>query len=179
MKNTNKNAQRPYWALFLFPFKLFQKLFLNFQSSIPVWSYSGLIIIIFTILYPPTSYSKKSYPFSKRESKTTCFLQKVIDGDTVIAICDKRHLHIRLQGIDAPESLQYPWGKQSTLALQKYLPNKFYLQPTGIDKYKRQLGILYNQNHENINLKMVKTGWAFAYRYKNTEKKYKECRKIC
>ena len=94
---------------------------------------------------------------------------KIIDGDT-IHINKKK---IRLHGIDAPEINQqcilktkkWDCGKQSTLELKNLIKNQFVeCIITEKDQYKRDIGICY-VNKINLNKKMVKKGWAIAYRY--------------
>ncbi len=42
-----------------------------------------------------------------------CFLIRVVDGDTLVADCDKVSTKLRLIGIDAPELAQEAWGLKS------------------------------------------------------------------
>ena len=106
-----------------------------------------------------------------------------IDGDT-IKIENKK---IRLHGIDAPEIKQlcqrtflsififsfqenYKCGEISKKKLEKYVKNNIIkCKVEGIDGYKRILGTCY-KNTININSRMVRNGYAVAY--KKYSKKY-------
>ena len=94
---------------------------------------------------------------------------KIIDGDTIHVENNK----IRLHGIDAPELNQncnyknkdWECGQQSKNFLIQLIDSyEVNCQVTGVDKYKRYIGICY-VNKLNINKMMVKNGWAIAYRY--------------
>ncbi len=100
-----------------------------------------------------------------------------IDGDT-IKIKNKK---IRLHGIDAPEIKQlcqrtflsififsfqenYKCGEISKKKLEKYVKNNIIkCKVEGIDRYKRILGTCY-KNTININSRMVRNGYAVAYK---------------
>ena len=116
----------------------------------------------------------------------------IIDGDT-IRINNKK---IRLHGIDAPEIKQlcqkvflsiffisfeknYKCGELSKKKLENYIKNNtIRCKIEGIDRYKRILGTCF-KNTININSRMVRNGYAVAY--KKYSKKYltaeKEARK--
>ena len=94
---------------------------------------------------------------------------KVIDGDTIILNNNK----IRLHGIDAPEKNQicknikntpYKCGISSKKALIKILgSNLVHCKKKGRDRYSRIIGVCF-VNDTDVNQKMVKLGWALAYR---------------
>lgn len=87
----------------------------------------------------------------------------VVDGDTVKVIDDyKKQYKIRLDQIDAPEAKQ-AFGQKS----KQYLSNLVFRKKVSIewnskDRYGRILGTLYYQR-ENVNYRMVKDGYAWAY----------------
>jgi len=101
----------------------------------------------------------------------------VSDGDTVkLETAEGAKLKIRLYGIDAPEMEKIsrrtgtvskpgqPFGEEAYEALKsKMLDSKVKVDIMAIDRYKRMVGIVYLDN-KNINLEMVKEGWAWAYR---------------
>jgi endonuclease YncB( thermonuclease family) len=101
----------------------------------------------------------------------------VSDGDTFkIGTIEGTRLKIRLYGIDAPETEKInrstgmiskqgqPYGEEAFGALKsKILGKKVRVDIIDIDRYKRMVGIVY-LNDRNINLEMVKEGWAWAYR---------------
>ena len=99
----------------------------------------------------------------------------VSDGDTITVLddMDKGRFRIRLDKIDAPEQKQcfginaknhlvsLIFGKQVKVIYRKK------------DRYKRILGIVYLQEKE-INLQMVKDGFAWHYSYFDNTKSYIE-----
>ena len=107
----------------------------------------------------------------------------VVDGDT-IKLGD---IKIRFSGIDAPEMKQlcqrtflsififsfnknYKCGEISKKKLQDYTKNyNISCKVEGIDRYNRILGTCY-KNKININSRMVRLGYAVAY--KKYSKKY-------
>ena len=93
----------------------------------------------------------------------------IIDGDTIHINKNK----IRLHGIDAPETKQkclinnkeWSCGKNATKALKKIISDQIVnCKIIDKDKYNRLIGICF-ANNININKKMVRNGWAIAYRY--------------
>jgi micrococcal nuclease len=102
---------------------------------------------------------------------------QVSDGDTVkLETAEGIKLKIRLYGIDAPEMEKInrrtgtvskpgqPYGEEAYKALKsKMLDSKVKVEVMAIDRYKRMVGIVYLDS-KNINLEMVKEGWAWAYR---------------
>jgi endonuclease YncB( thermonuclease family) len=135
-----------------------------------------ILLIIFSIaaiICLPTT------PLLTRESIRTVdgIVTQVSDGDTVkLETTEGTKLKIRLYGIDAPEmekinrrtgtvsKLGQPYGEEAYEALKsKMLDSKVKVDIIAIDRYKRMVGIVYLDN-KNINLEMVKEGWAWAYR---------------
>lgn len=107
---------------------------------------------------------------------------KVVDGDS-LELNGKR---IRLVGIDAPELFQtchdaagkkYDCGKKSQAFLKSLILNaqqkkqKIHCRSEGKDIYNRNLSVCY-AGKLNLNLEMIKNGWAVCYRsetYAKTE----------
>ena len=101
---------------------------------------------------------------------------EVTDGDTInLKTPEGTILKVRLYGIDAPETEKYsrrtgriskagqPYGEEAYRALEsKVLGKKAKVDIIDIDRYKRMVGIVYLDSG-NINLEMVKEGWAWAY----------------
>jgi micrococcal nuclease len=102
---------------------------------------------------------------------------KVTDGDTIqVKTPEGTILKVRLYGIDAPETEKYsrrtgriskagqPYGEGAYRALEsKVLDKRVRVDIVDIDRYKRMVGIVSFGNR-NINLEMVKEGWAWAYK---------------
>ncbi len=101
---------------------------------------------------------------------------KVSDGDTVnLETPEQTILKVRLYGIDAPETEKVnnrtsaisktgqPYGEEAKNALEKkVMGKKVKLDILDIDKYRRMVGIIYIEDR-NINLEMVREGYAEAY----------------
>tara|TARA_A100000164_G_C21652879_1_gene651124 strand:- start:136 stop:639 length:504 start_codon:yes stop_codon:yes gene_type:complete len=135
-----------------------------------------LISIIFLISF-----------LTSAKSEVISGIARIIDGDTIKI--DNRK--VRLHGIDAPEIKQlcqriflsisfisfeknYECGEVSKKKLESYVKNNLIkCKIEGIDRYKRILGTCY-KNTININSRMVRNGYAVAYkkyskRYLNLE----------
>lgn len=87
------------------------------------------------------------------------------DGDTVRVNRGGETTTVRLACIDAPEMAQAPYGQQSKAQLQSWLPTgtTVSLRPVDVDRYDRLVAEVFSQN-TNINLSMVQSGHAVAYR---------------
>lgn len=90
---------------------------------------------------------------------------RVTDGDTFTLRYSGFGEHIiRLHGIDAPEWNQ-PFGSASSRALSQKISGKTVtVLIEDIDSYGRLVGTVYYEG-ENINLNMVKEGYAWWYKY--------------
>jgi endonuclease YncB( thermonuclease family) len=87
------------------------------------------------------------------------------DGDTVRVMEGSQRLTIRLACIDAPETAQRPYGAASRQRLQELAPvgSVVSLRPQTTDKYGRTVAEVF-RNGQNVNLAIVSSGQAFAYR---------------
>ena len=114
---------------------------------------------------------------------------RIVDGDTVVI----NNKSIRLQGIDTPEIKQtcrddsgqnYDCGIYAKIKLKQIINNNNVECSRGsIDKYGRQLSYCYvrsnkkgSNNRTNINLELVKQGYAYAYKHGNLFLSYYELR---
>ena len=103
-------------------------------------------------------------------------VSKVSDGDTMqITTPERTKLRVRLYGVDAPETPKIdpqtrridkpgqPYGKESWKALEGKIKRKMVkLDIVDIDEYQRVVGIVWIGDR-NINLEMIKEGYAEAY----------------
>ena len=90
-------------------------------------------------------------------------VKTVHDGDTVTCVKPNGTIQkIRLSGIDAPE-LNQRFGQRSTERLKHLLGGDLVrVERKGFDQYGRLLATLFRKS-QNINLDMVKEGWAWVY----------------
>lgn len=91
-------------------------------------------------------------------------LVSIGDGDTIRVRRDASLITVRLACIDAPETAQHPQGEQARLWLRRRLPvgAPVMLEIKTVDRYGRSVAEVYSG--QNINLAMVRSGQAFAYR---------------
>ena len=91
-------------------------------------------------------------------------LARVVDGDTIQVVLDSGPITIRLHGIDTPERRQ-PLGGAATKALRSLVEGKVLeIEPVEqSDGYGRMVAKVLVQG-DDINARMVETGYAWAYR---------------
>lgn len=89
---------------------------------------------------------------------------KIVDGDTVVVrTVNNIKMKIRLSGIDAPERKQ-AHGINAANFLKKLIFSKIVnVHISNKDRYKRHIGTVFLKK-TNINLELVRTGNAWAYR---------------
>jgi micrococcal nuclease len=94
---------------------------------------------------------------------------RVFDGDTIKAVGYDIEIKVRLVGIDAPETSKgkrkpgQPFGRKAEKHLAALVLNKTVdIKGYGSDRYGRILAGIYIDD-KNINLEMVKTGYAEVY----------------
>lgn len=89
---------------------------------------------------------------------------RVSDGDTIVvqgAIGDP--VKVRLYGVDTPESKQV-FGTQATrYTAQQVLHKDVRVDKRDIDRYGRVVAIVYAENGEILNEKLVENGHAWVY----------------
>jgi micrococcal nuclease len=87
------------------------------------------------------------------------------DGDTFRAKVGNETVTVRLACIDAPETGQSPWGKQSADTLKQLLPTgqSINIRTVEKDKYGRTVAEIFKDN-QSVNLQMVTGGHAVVYR---------------
>ena len=91
---------------------------------------------------------------------------KIVDGDTFIGLTnDKKEVHFRLQGIDAPEKGQPFSGKSkeklAELIAGKYVGIKAQQNP---DRYGRLIVWAYTPEGKDVSAEMLKTGFSWHFR---------------
>lgn len=102
---------------------------------------------------------------------------RVSDGDTLkLETPEGTKLKVRLYGIDAPETEKVsrktgaiskpgqPFGEEASRALESKISGRnVKVDIIAVDLYRRMVGIIYLDGR-NMNLEMVREGWAWAYR---------------
>jgi micrococcal nuclease len=131
---------------------------------------SILILLLLSILL-----IFNTFPTSHAIIRTvTGTVTRVSDGDTIhLTTPEQTLLKVRLYGIDAPETDKInhqtgkvnipgqPYGEESSKALEnKIMDKKVKVDILDIDKYRRMVGMIY-LNDRNINLEMVREGYAY------------------
>jgi micrococcal nuclease len=115
----------------------------------------SIVILLISVLLPVPSHA------SIRTIEGTVI--SVSDGDTFkLETSEGTKVKVRLYGIDAPEKKQ-PYGNEAFDALKsKILRQGVTVDVVTIDRYKRTVGIV-SLNGRNINIEMIREGWAWAY----------------
>lgn len=101
------------------------------------------------------------------------YITAITDGDTVKVLKDNKEMKIRLAHIDAPESKQ-AFGSAAKLKLSEKIFNKWVaLEILNTDRYQRTIAIIKYKGR-NINLEMVKEGYAWHYKHFSKEQIYED-----
>ena len=139
-------------------------------SSIKGFLILYLLAVLSTLLLACPSFAREPI------RTVTGTVTKVSDGDTIhVTTPEKTKLRVRLYGMDAPETPKInkrtghinkpgqPYGEESWKALDaKIMGRQVRLDIIDIDRYKRMVGVIWIGNR-NINLEMVREGFAEAY----------------
>ena len=97
---------------------------------------------------------------------------QLYDGDTLKAVRNNTEIRVRLVGIDAPETsrkegqIGQPYSQMATIFLGGLILNKTVdIKIYGQDRMGQTLGVVFADG-KNVNLEMVKAGFAEVYRGK-------------
>ncbi|HDZ23649.1 MAG TPA: hypothetical protein ENH70_03830 [Desulfobacteraceae bacterium] len=120
---------------------------------------SAIVLVFFVLLCLPISLHAAQFT-----------VEEVLDGDMIRATGHGTEITVRLAGIDAPElcpqdnDLAQPFSAEAKQYLEKLVLNKrVSLRSYGEKRY----GIFWGEiflGKKNINLEMIRTGYAEAYR---------------
>ena len=95
----------------------------------------------------------------------------ISDGDTIKLITNNKQIKIRLFGIDAPERDQEFGTKSKEVLSSLIFKKEVKLITKSKDQYGRTLGTIFLED-TNINLEMVKTGYAWVYKKYNKDSEF-------
>lgn len=111
-----------------------------------------------------TASSATPAPTALINSRQLDQVVSVGDGDTIRATSNGKTLTIRLACVDAPETAQTPWGKDSTFRLKQLLPagQNITLRVINTDRYGRTVAEV-SKGNTSVNLQMVQEGQAAVY----------------
>lgn len=92
------------------------------------------------------------------------YVVAIADGDTFTLLTEqKQQVKIRLFGIDCPEKKQ-PFGNVAKQKLSALIFNKNVVaKQIDIDRYKRTVAIVYDNENKCVNEEMLKSGLAWHY----------------
>ena len=94
---------------------------------------------------------------------------RVLDGDTIEVLQEKKPVRVRLLNIDAPEKKQ-AYGSWSTNQLKDLIAGQpVTVTYTQKDRYGRVLGRVVTTNGTEANRYMVQSGAAWVYERYNTD----------
>ncbi|HAX7468596.1 hypothetical protein E7V53_23785 [Escherichia coli] len=94
---------------------------------------------------------------------------RVLDGDTIEVLQDKKPIRVRLANIDAPEKKQ-AFGRWSTNQLKALLAGQSVtVSYTQTDRYGRIIGRVFTMNGTEASRFMVQSGAAWVYERYNVD----------
>ena len=98
---------------------------------------------------------------------------KIADGDTFTLLVNNHdQVKVRLDGIDTPENKQ-SFGNKA----KQYLSSMIWGVPVTVkvlkkDRYGRSIGKVSTAKVKDVNLEMIKAGYAWHYKEYNKDKSY-------
>ena len=102
----------------------------------------------------------------------------VTDGDTITVLDSaKNNFRIRLERIDAPEQKQAFGSKAKQYLSALIFGKQVVVKYEKKDQYDRILGVVYLGKYD-INLQMVKAGFAWHYKYYDNTAEYAEAESL-
>ena len=94
---------------------------------------------------------------------------RVLDGDTIEVLQDKKPIRVRLANIEAPEKKQ-AFGRWSTNQLKALLAGQSVtVSYTQTDRYGRIIGRVFTMNGTEASRFMVQSGAAWVYERYNVD----------
>ncbi len=134
-----------------------------------------LLFVGVFFLEEETNYEKEEIAGVNEEVLPHYFVTRVIDGDTIEVEREGEIYKVRMIGIDTPETVhpnkpvEY-FGIEASKKLKELIENKDVILKADetqddIDRYGRLLRYVY-LDEVDINLEMIKQGYAFEYTYR-------------
>ncbi|KGQ70195.1 hypothetical protein OA57_07650 [Chelonobacter oris] len=108
----------------------------------------------------------------------SCLAIHISDGDTFTCLSNNKRIKVRLLGIDAPENGQAYANKAKQQLAKFILKQQVTLNINGIDQYSRRLATVYDGQKRNVNLLMVESGYAWAYRFYKKDQQYQQAQQL-
>lgn len=130
---------------------------------------AALAIAIASALYSHFTSPRDGHDLGGQQA----FVQRVIDGDTVVIRQGGTEDRCRLLGIDAPEiahagSTDMYFGQEAKRYLAARIEGKAVTlkidEPETRDRYGRLLAYIYLSDSENVDVSLVRDGMAYADR---------------
>lgn len=89
---------------------------------------------------------------------------RISDGDTIVVQgATGAPVKVRLYGVDTPESKQVFGSQASRFTAQQVLHKDVRIDKRDVDRYGRVVAIVYAENGEILNEKLVENGHAWVY----------------
>jgi endonuclease YncB( thermonuclease family) len=89
-------------------------------------------------------------------------VKKVIDGDSLLLSVGRKHVEVRLYGVDAPEYQQSFGVEAKNFVRQWTLGQRIMVQPEYKDTYGRTVAII-SKGQRILNEDLVQAGMAWVY----------------
>lgn len=128
-----------------------------------------LLLFLSLFIFPIGLKANSAHTETSRTNITSDYyvtVVKIVDGDSFIGLTnDRKEVHYRLQGIDAPEKGQPFSGKSkeklAELIAGKYVGIKAQQKP---DRYGRLIVWAYTPEGKDVSAEMLKTGFSWHFR---------------
>jgi len=89
---------------------------------------------------------------------------RVLDGDTIEVLVDKKPVRVRLAEIDCPEKNQ-PFGQAAKKYVVKIAAQKIVtVESKTKDRYGRTIGEVFMSNGDSLNRLLIRDGYAWQYK---------------
>ena len=98
---------------------------------------------------------------------------KIADGDTFTLLVNNHdQVKVRLDGIDAPEKKQAFGNKAKQYLSSMIWGTAVTVKVLKKDRYGRSIGKVSTSRFKDVNLEMIKAGYAWHYKEYNDDKTY-------